>query len=355
MDIAEDPVMTNLVNRYTSVLEKSLEKCIGVMHTKLDGRFKMVRSRETELGNFVADIMASVTRADVVLINSGTFRSDGVHTSGDFRLHDLMTILPINDCVVSIVVTGAQLLEALENGVGVVPKYEGRFPQVSGVTFGFNPGAKPGCRVIQETVRVQGKPLDLERRYTMATKAYVARGKDGYSGLSKCQILTDPDSGPLLSTVVRNHIMNVSKLLEFEKNRNCKISISKDGRKVVCDDATLDPSHAFNETDIEEFEEPISAIQRDMKPVIDGNNNPGYAGNSPVSTLHLPTFISMGAVTDPDDVAGQKIEALRKKALSGNTGNNKLLAERSADPTQLRWQVLPLLEARIFHCESFAA
>uniref|UniRef100_H2YPK8 5'-Nucleotidase C-terminal domain-containing protein n=1 Tax=Ciona savignyi TaxID=51511 RepID=H2YPK8_CIOSA len=206
MDIAEDPVMTNLVNRYTSVLEKSLEKCIGVMHTKLDGRFKMVRSRETELGNFVADIMASVTRADVVLINSGTFRSDGVHTSGDFRLHDLMTILPINDCVVSIVVTGAQLLEALENGVGVVPKYEGRFPQVSGVTFGFNPGAKPGCRVIQETVRVQGKPLDLERRYTMATKAYVARGKDGYSGLSKCQILTDPDSGPLLSTVVRNHI-----------------------------------------------------------------------------------------------------------------------------------------------------
>uniref|UniRef100_F6SKP5 5'-Nucleotidase C-terminal domain-containing protein n=3 Tax=Ciona intestinalis TaxID=7719 RepID=F6SKP5_CIOIN len=204
-EVEEDPYMLKIVERYTSVLEKSLDHCIGVVNTSLDGRFKMVRSRETNLGNFVADIMASVTRADVVLINSGTFRSDGVHSCGNFRLHDLMTILPINDCVVTIVVTGKQLLEALENGVSLVPKYEGRFPQVSGVTFGFNPGAPPGSRIVRDTLMVQGNPLDPTREYTMATKAYVARGKDGYTCLSKCRILTDPDSGPLLSTVVRNH------------------------------------------------------------------------------------------------------------------------------------------------------
>jgi len=74
--------------------------------------------------------MASVTHAEVVLINSGTFRSDDVHPRGDFRLNDLMKILPISDTVITIEVTGQQLLDALENGVSKWPKLEGRFPQV---------------------------------------------------------------------------------------------------------------------------------------------------------------------------------------------------------------------------------
>ena len=87
------------------------------------------------MGNFVADIMATVARSDLVLINSGTFRSDNVHLEGEFRLHDLMTILPINDTLVTIEVTGQQLLEALENGVSKYPSLEGRFPQVSEALF----------------------------------------------------------------------------------------------------------------------------------------------------------------------------------------------------------------------------
>jgi len=74
--------------------------------------------------------MSTVTKCDLVLINSGTFRSDTIHKCGDFRLHDLMTILPINDTLVTIEVTGQQLLDALENGVSKYPSLEGRFPQV---------------------------------------------------------------------------------------------------------------------------------------------------------------------------------------------------------------------------------
>ena len=74
--------------------------------------------------------MATAMEADLVLINAGTFRSDNIHKRGEFLLRDLMTILPINDKLVSIVVTGKQLLQALENGVSKYPKLEGRFPQV---------------------------------------------------------------------------------------------------------------------------------------------------------------------------------------------------------------------------------
>ena len=90
----------------------------------------MMRTREARLGNFAADIVATATKADVVLINSGSFRSDGIHHKGNFKLSDLMTILPIVDTVVSVQITGEQLLEAFENGVSKYPKHEGRFPQV---------------------------------------------------------------------------------------------------------------------------------------------------------------------------------------------------------------------------------
>ena len=70
--------------------------------------------------------------------------------------------------------------------------------------------------------RIRGKLLDLKANYTL-TKAYVARGRDGYTCLNKCEILTDPDSGPLLSTVVRNHILNVKRLIDFEKKMSCTV------------------------------------------------------------------------------------------------------------------------------------
>lgn len=44
------------------------------------------RTQETNLGNLVTDVMRRATRADVALLNSGTFRSDTVHDAGVFRM-----------------------------------------------------------------------------------------------------------------------------------------------------------------------------------------------------------------------------------------------------------------------------
>ena len=91
--------------------------------------------------------------------------------------------------------------------------------------FGFNPSAPPHSRVIRDTVRIGGAALNPEATYKLATKAYVCRGKDGYTCLSKCKVLADPDSGPLLSTVVRNHFLNIQKLLDFQEANHCKVRL----------------------------------------------------------------------------------------------------------------------------------
>jgi len=357
-EVPEDKGMAQIVHRYTSALEKSLEARIGIVLTDLDGRFDVVRSQETRLGNFVADIMASVTKADIVLMNSGTFRSDGIHYQGDFRLRDLMTILPINDTVVVIVASGKQLLEALENGVSKYPKLEGRFPQISGMCFGYDPSAKPGHRVVQETILIGGKPLDLNKNYKIATKAYVARGKDGYTSLKECKILTDPDSGPLLSTIVRNHLTNVNRLLDFQENQDCKVSISMDGYSISCNKSNIDVSEAFKDGIAEA---PIATLKNSLKSVISQSNGSSNGLISPSDatfsndfhTPHrLPSFVAARRFVQENFGEGSSPHAKQRlDALLSDQENLKLLRERSNNPSEVRWQVLPLIEARIYPCK----
>ena len=60
-------------------------------------------------------------------------------------------------------ISGSQLIEALENGVSQYPKHEGRFPQVSGLTFSFDPRVPSGRRILTNTVMVNGEHISLEK------------------------------------------------------------------------------------------------------------------------------------------------------------------------------------------------
>lgn len=79
------------------------------------------------------------------------------------NVQDLMAILPMADPLVVLELTGEQLLAALENGVSQYPKQEGRFPQVSGLSFSFNPQQPSRSRVLSNTVCVNGKPLETDK------------------------------------------------------------------------------------------------------------------------------------------------------------------------------------------------
>ena len=102
--------------------------------------------------------------------------------------------------------TGQQLLGALENGVSQYPKHEGRFPQVSGVSFSFDPTQPIGKRIIVDSVRVGGAPLQEDKIYKLCTKGYIGQhGKDGYDIFRDCKKLVPADEGPILFSMVRDH------------------------------------------------------------------------------------------------------------------------------------------------------
>ena len=136
----------------------------------------MVRTGETNLGNLAADAFRIATGADVALTNGGGIR-DSI-PAGDVTKKQLVTVFPFGNYVVTLNVTGEQLLAALENGVSRYPDADGRFPQVSGISFKFDPAQAPGSRVFE--VQVGEEALDPECIYLLATNDYIAVGGDEY-------------------------------------------------------------------------------------------------------------------------------------------------------------------------------
>ncbi|XP_071958533.1 uncharacterized protein [Antedon mediterranea] len=232
--VEEDPEVKAIVEKYQRQMTQELGCSLGNVEVELDGRFASIRNRETNLGNFVADIMLEAMNADMSLINSGTFRSDTLHPEGDFKKKDLLNILPLIDSIVVLKVTGMQIWQALENSVSQYPKKEGRFPQVAGMKFGFDPTGLPGQRVdpLSIIVSVEGESRLLPNKvYRFCTKDYIAKGKDGYSVLKNCEYLVDEENGPILSTIVQNHFASVKMVKGLKPcrsgHRQSLISLSK--------------------------------------------------------------------------------------------------------------------------------
>lgn len=182
---------------------------IGTSEVPLNGLRNSVRTEETNLGNLIADslLFEGMELADdlgivtpiVALQNGGGIRNDTVIEAGDLSELDTFDILPFSNFV-SLVpnIAAEQFVEILENAVSNIEGVDGRFAQVSGFRFSFNPSETartldengniitPGERVRRVvlndgTVLVQGGTvLPDAPSVSIATINFLANGGDQY-------------------------------------------------------------------------------------------------------------------------------------------------------------------------------
>ncbi len=200
---------------------------VGSTDTFLNGERERVRTEETNLGNLLADVLweeannISTTMNDigaediVVHLNGGGIRASigdiepgplGRRVPplanplvnkkmGEISILDVKNAFRFNNEMVMAKVTGAEFIDWVEFGVA---NYEigvtaGRFPQVAGVQFSFDPKRPGGERV--KTLVIHGKAgpivlmkdfqktLAADKTYLLATCAFLAKGGDGYPAL----------------------------------------------------------------------------------------------------------------------------------------------------------------------------
>lgn len=173
--IPQDQEAVKVVEGLTKKLNEKLDKPIGYTAAPLDARFTTVRTKESNLGNFVCDLMRFYYEGECCIMAAGTIRGDQIYPPGVLRVRDIVNCFPFEDPVVVMQVTGKQIWGALENGVSNYPALEGRFPQVSNIVFETDYSQPPMKRI--KSVSIGEEPLDETREYRLVTRGYMGRGK----------------------------------------------------------------------------------------------------------------------------------------------------------------------------------
>lgn len=170
----ENKEIAAIVEKYRRRVDAVLDEKIGEAALDLDGQ--NTRQRETNLGNFLADIVRSTANADAAIIGGGSIRTS--MKKGGIKVKHVYAVSPFNNYIVAIRLTGRQIKDALEHGVSAIADDAGRFPQVSGIRFTYSRSAPVGKKV--KEVSVNDSPLIMDKEYIVATDDFLAAGGDGY-------------------------------------------------------------------------------------------------------------------------------------------------------------------------------
>lgn len=192
--ISPDPVLASIVEALAGPIDELRNTGIGATATELlNGDRSSCRIEECAMGNIIADAIRAETGADIVIQNGGGIRAN--IDAGEITVGEVLTVLPFGNTIANVTLTGEQVVAALENGVSAVTVGEGnvvsrsglngRFPQVSGIRYSFDPTLEVGSRIISVEVLNQEtgeyEPIDPAGVYFVATNDFMLNGGDGYT------------------------------------------------------------------------------------------------------------------------------------------------------------------------------
>ncbi|MGM0380074.1 MAG: 5'-nucleotidase C-terminal domain-containing protein, partial [Bacillota bacterium] len=176
-DVKQDQKILDTISEIEKENEKITSKVIGKTDKVLDGKRENVRTGQTNLGNMLATAMMDKTDADIALTNGGGIRAS--IDKGEITRGEVITVLPFGNIVVTKELTGKQIISALENGLSGYPENHGAFPHIAGMEVKFDGSKEAGNRVTN--VIINGKKLQENKKYSVATNDFIAAGGDEYT------------------------------------------------------------------------------------------------------------------------------------------------------------------------------
>lgn len=189
-------------------IEELTSTVIGTATDKLEGAREVCRVQECSMGNLLADAILDRVAdqgATIAFQNGGGIRAS--IDAGEITIGDVLTVLPFSNTLATVQISGADVIEALENGVSDIENGAGRFAQVAGLKYSYTLAEPAGSRVSDVLVKGDGDtwvPIDEEATYTIVTNNYVRGGGDGYGTFAEGE--NPYDFGPPLEQVVAEYI-----------------------------------------------------------------------------------------------------------------------------------------------------
>jgi len=202
-DVAEDAATVARIAELAAPLDEIRNKVVAQASAAIEGDRSVCRVMECSGGNLVADAMLDRVKdqgIDIALANAGGIRAS--IDAGDVTMGEVFTVLPFQNTLSTFEISGATLMEALENAASQIEDGSGRFLQVSGMTFAIDMSMEPGKRI--SDVMVGGEALDMAATYGAVSNNFVRNGGDGYAMFKDADKAYD--FGPDLADVVAEYM-----------------------------------------------------------------------------------------------------------------------------------------------------
>jgi 5'-nucleotidase len=206
--VAEDETLKRRIAELAGPLDEVRKRVVGEALAPIDGSRESCRARECEMGDLVAGAMLERVRGQgisIAITNGGGLRAsiDG----GPITMGEVLTVLPFQNTLSTFRLSGADVVAALENGVSQVEEGAGRFPQVAGLRYGFDPAAPAGSRIGRVEVQADGgwRPIETERLYGVVSNNFLRGGGDGYVIFAE-KAQDAYDYGPDVADVVAEYL-----------------------------------------------------------------------------------------------------------------------------------------------------
>lgn len=214
--VSEDGATVDRIAEAAKPLDEIRNKVVAETAQEIVGVREECRAMECAMGNLIADAMLDRVKSqgiEIAIQNGGGIRAS--IDAGPVTMGEVLTVLPFQNTLSTFHVSGAIIVEALENGVSQMEEGAGRFPQVAGMSFAVNPAAEAGSRI--SDVMVAGAPIDLAKMYGVVSNNYVRNGGDGYKMFRSAE--NAYDYGPDLADVTAEYIAKHAPYTPYKDGR----------------------------------------------------------------------------------------------------------------------------------------
>ncbi len=183
----KDPAQTQLITAYEQLAAPLAKRVVGRIAAPLTRDESP--AGEMPVGQVVADAQLAATRAmadggaQIALMNPGGLRANlTAAADGAVRYEDLFAVQPFYNNLVTLSLTGAQILQVLEQQW--LNQARPRILQVSkGFAYTWDSAKPAGQRVVPGSVTLDGKPLEATATYRVTVNSFLADGGDGFRHL----------------------------------------------------------------------------------------------------------------------------------------------------------------------------
>lgn len=175
--LVEDAEVKAIAAKYQEQVKPIMAQVVGKAAVEMAKKYA-AGQLDSPLGNVITDALRAKTGADVAVYNWGGIREDLI-PSGEITKGTVFRVLPFDDQVVQLTLTGQDLMDlAVQGGLNK-----------------YGPMQIAGAEVVLDektqavvSLKVGGKPVDVKATYTVATTEFLAGGGDGYKALTNGKV-----------------------------------------------------------------------------------------------------------------------------------------------------------------------